>query len=83
MPPVVPPLRRRTIVHIEYNSVCPYVGIGSPHSFPRKRVCLSPLDPKGILALLVRGWGVPIWTTGKKAWHSVFSVPHYLEGITS
>jgi hypothetical protein len=33
------------IVHIEYQSVCPFVGIGNPP--PPERECVSPLDPKG------------------------------------
>jgi hypothetical protein len=36
---------RTFVVDIEYQSVSPFVGIGSPH--PRKRVCLPPpLDLK-------------------------------------
>jgi hypothetical protein len=27
----------------------------------------------GHTRLQVRGWGEPIWTTGEKAWHSVYS----------
>jgi hypothetical protein len=64
------------IEYIEYQSVCPFVGNGSPHPLSRTRMCL-PIGPKG-------GWeqhslageevGDPIRTTGKKAWHSVYSV---------
>jgi hypothetical protein len=39
--------RRGIVVCIEYQSVCPFVGIGSPHPLTRKRVCLPPLDPRG------------------------------------
>jgi hypothetical protein len=38
--------RRGIILYIEYQSVCPCVGIGSPHLLHRKRVC-HPLGPKG------------------------------------
>jgi hypothetical protein len=36
-------------VYIEYQSACPFVGIGSagPRPLPRKRVCLSLLNSKG------------------------------------
>ncbi len=34
------------VVYIEYQSVCPFVGIESPNSIPRKRVWLPP-GPKG------------------------------------
>jgi hypothetical protein len=68
---------RGIIVHIEYQSVRPFVGIGSSHPLPRKRVrvCLSP-GPKGgeQHTLAGEGWGDPIRTTGQKAWHSVYSV---------
>jgi hypothetical protein len=37
--------RKRIKVYIEYQSVCPFVVIESPH--PRKQVCPPPLDPKG------------------------------------
>ncbi len=32
-------------IYLEYNSVCPLVGIGTPHPLFRKRVCPPP-DPK-------------------------------------
>ncbi len=35
------------VVYIEYQSVCPFVGTGSPPPLTRKRVCLPHLDPKG------------------------------------
>ncbi len=62
-------------VYLEYQSVCPFVRIGSP-PLSRKQVC-PPLGTKGRednTRLRVRGWGEPIWTTGEKAWHSVYSV---------
>ncbi len=34
--------RRWIIVYLEYQSVCPIVGIEPPHPLPRKRVCLRP-----------------------------------------
>jgi hypothetical protein len=44
---------RGIIVYIEYQSVCPFVGIGSP-SPPPQRVCLPPLNLKGRGATLPR-----------------------------
>jgi hypothetical protein len=35
--------RKGIIVHIEYQSFCPFVRIGSFYSLPRKRMCLTPL----------------------------------------
>jgi hypothetical protein len=32
-------MRGRIIVYTEHQSLCPFVGIRSPHSLPRKRVC--------------------------------------------
>jgi hypothetical protein len=60
---------RGITVYLEYQSVCPFVGIGSP----RKRVCLPPWTQTGGGATLALGKGVgaPIQTTVKKAWHSV------------
>ncbi len=37
----------------EYQSVCPFVGIGPP----RQRVCVSPLGPIGGGASVACGWG--------------------------
>ncbi len=34
-------------IQIEYHSVCPLVGIGTPPPLTRKRVCPSPPEPKG------------------------------------
>ncbi len=48
-----------------------------PSPLPPQASMSPPLDPKrgGAHSLLrVRDWGEPIWTTGKKAWHSVYSV---------
>jgi hypothetical protein len=71
------PTSRRRIYSIhtvdcrDYQSVCPFVRIGSPprssYSLPPKLVCL-PLDPKGgnNIRLRVRGWGDPIRTTDRK-----------------
>ncbi len=72
--------RRGTVVHLEYRSVCPIVGIGSPWPLPPppQASVSPPLDPKrggeSIPLLRVRGRGGPIRTTGWKAWHSVDSV---------
>ncbi len=38
--------RRGSIVYIEYQSVCPFVGMGSPTPSPASQ-CVSPLGPKG------------------------------------
>jgi hypothetical protein len=68
------------VVNIEYQSVFPFVGIGSPtaHPLPRKQVCLHySLRPGGggaIFAWRVREWGDPIRTIGRKVRHSVNSV---------
>ena len=37
---------RGIIVYIEYQSVCPFIGIGSPTLSPASQ-CVSPLGPKG------------------------------------
>ncbi len=56
-------------IYLVYNSVCPLVRIGTPHSLSRKRVCPSPTEPKGgrvgHTRQGVRG-GVPIRRTGEK-----------------
>ncbi len=74
------PCNRRGI--ILYQSVCPFVRIGSPPPLSHKRVCVPPpLGTKwggqapGNTRLRVRGRGVPIRTSGEKALHSVYSVP--------
>ncbi len=72
--------RRGIILYLEYQTVCPFVQIGSPHPLSRKRVCHgSPLPlwnqkVGGNTRQGVRGRGEPIRTTGEKAWHSVYSV---------
>jgi hypothetical protein len=35
------------ILYLEYQSVCPFIRIGSPSPLSPKRVCLPPLEPKG------------------------------------
>ncbi len=70
--------QRRTWVHIylEYHYVCPLVGAGTPHPLSRKRVC-PPTEPKGGGAHSPAGkgvGGVPIRTTGEKAYSTVYSV---------
>ncbi len=60
---------RVIILYLEYQSVCPFVLIGSPS--------LTPLwNPRGEgkTRWRVRERGEPIQTTGEKAWHSVSSV---------
>jgi hypothetical protein len=63
-------------IYLEYHSVCPLVPIGTPHPLYRKRVFSSPRTQSETrhTRLLVRGWGVPIRTTGEKAQNSVYSV---------
>ncbi len=61
---------RGIIVYLEYQSVCPIVGIGSPHPLLRNRECLPPwIQSKGgsNTLLQVRGWGDSIRTTGIEA----------------
>jgi hypothetical protein len=65
--------RRGIIVYIEYQNVCPFVGIGSHPPLPHAASdCVSPIGPNGV-ATLAGGleWEDPIRTTGQKAWHSV------------
>jgi hypothetical protein len=52
-------------LYIIYQSVCPFVEIGTP---PLRRKHVSPLGPKrgSNTCLRVRGWEDLIWTTGKK-----------------
>ncbi len=61
------------IVFIEYQSFCPFVGIGSPPAPSPASECAP--YPLGIKKgdnnhLRMRGRGVPIQTTG--VWHSVY-----------
>jgi hypothetical protein len=49
-------------IYLEYHSVCPLVGIGTPHPLSRKRVCFPPGTKGGggvHTRLRVRGWGSP------------------------
>ncbi len=45
--------------YLEYHSVCPLVGIGTPHPLSCKRVCPPPNQRGGHTHLQVRGWGSP------------------------
>ncbi len=52
-----------------------------PHSLPRNRACLPPWtqgqgaeEQHSLAVHAIRGGGGPIRTTGKKAWHFVYSV---------
>ncbi len=51
--------RRGIIVYIEYQSVCPFVVIGSPRPLPRKLVWLPPRIQVGgrYTRLRGKGWG--------------------------
>ncbi len=71
---IVPALPQRIILYL-YKSGCHTVRIGSPRPLSRMRVC-PPLGTYGgsHTRLRVRGRGEPIWTTGEKARHSVYSV---------
>jgi hypothetical protein len=58
---------------LEYQSVCPFVGIGSSRTISRKLVCSPPRKQRwggGSIRLRVRAPGEPIRTTGDKTWHS-------------
>ncbi len=46
------------IVYIEYQSVCPFVGIGSSHPLPCKRLCLHPWTQGGEEQHSLAGEGV-------------------------
>ncbi len=72
-------IRRGIIVYlyIEYQSVCPFVGIGPPTPLPRKQVWLQSRIPVGrdILACLQgRGWGGPIPTKWQKLCYSMSTI---------
>ncbi len=54
----------------------PFVGIGSPNPLPLQAGVSLPVDSKG------GGATQPIRTTGKKAWHSVYSVVIGKKGLT-
>jgi hypothetical protein len=71
--------RIHNTLNIEYQSVCPYVQIGSRAPLSRNRVCPPPsLEPKGGRhSLAVRGRVEPIRTTGEKAWLSVYTKHTY------
>ncbi len=60
--------------YTECHAFCPFVGIGSPHPFTRKRVLLSPLWVQGgrLTRLRWRGWGNPIPTKGQTLWYSMY-----------
>ncbi len=51
------------IIDLEYHSVCPLVGIGTPPPLFRKRVCFPPIPKRGVggvnIRLRVRGWKSP------------------------
>ncbi len=57
--------REIIIVYLEYQSVCPIVGIGPPPTPSSESECVSPLDPKGGQHSLAGEWvGDPSRTTG-------------------
>ncbi len=41
------PFRDYSIQFVEYQSVCPFEGIGAPHPLPRKRERLPPWTQRG------------------------------------
>ncbi len=63
-----------TVLYIEYQSVCPFVGVGSHHPLPRMRVCLTRKQH----SLGVRD---SIRTIGQKAWHSIYTVLCGIDGF--
>jgi hypothetical protein len=91
------PQRDYPIHRIPNKSVCPYVRMGSPHPSPASECAAPPPprppEPKGgrggggqdSLAGEGAGRAKSIWTTGEKAWHSVYSFvrPHSSKGIYS
>ncbi len=68
---VVRTLRREILVYMEYQSVCPCVGIRSSPLSPPQASVSPALDPMGgggeQNSLAVEGVGDPIRTTGQKA----------------
>ncbi len=60
---------------VEYQSVCPFVEIGSPTPFPEASVSTPLAKGRGVTFVCFRGWGDPTRTTGQKAWHSVYYCP--------
>jgi hypothetical protein len=50
--------RKGIVVYLEYQSVCPFVGIGSPHPLPHKLVCLPPRTQRGEEQHSLAGEGV-------------------------
>ncbi len=75
------PLRRGIIVYMEYQSVCPFVGIGSTHSLPRKRV-ISPLGPEGwsYTRFRVRVLGTQFGRLGRKP-GTLYTLWYYTTGL--
>jgi hypothetical protein len=57
--------------------------MGGPDPPPLLQVC-PPLEPKGghTLTCGLRGWGVPIRTTGENAWHIILILILLAEGDT-
>ncbi len=68
---------RGIIVYIEYQSVCPLVGIGPSYPLPPQASVFPPWTQGGWSnhRLQVRGWVDPSRTTGRKVWRYVYSVP--------
>ncbi len=55
-------------IYLEYHSVCPLVGIGTPTPSPASE-CASPRNQRGVgvhTSLRVRGWGSPNRTKERK-----------------
>jgi hypothetical protein len=65
-------------VYLEYQSVCPLVRVGTLHPLSYKRVCPPQNQKGGTHSPADEGVGVPIRTTGEKAYHSVYYVPRIL-----
>jgi hypothetical protein len=68
------PLIHKVLIYKEFHSVSPLVGIGT---LPPPSVPLPPEPTRGgggTLACVCGVGGVPIPTTGEKAWHSAYSV---------
>ncbi len=69
-------ISQSTRIHTEYHSVCPLVGIRTPPTPLPQTIMPPPLNQRvgGTLACGRGVGGVPILTTGEKAWHSVYPV---------
>jgi hypothetical protein len=69
------PVRRgiKVYIYIEYQSCCPFVGIGSPTPSPAS--VSPPLESMGgPNSLSGKVWGNPISTKGQTLWYSMYTI---------